>query len=109
VTVAIEIQEGGASIPARARQRETARTRRIAEGAVAIVVIQHLMTVVRDEEIDVAVVVIVADADALSHPLPPTPAFEVTSVKVPSPLLRYRWLEGASSVEEADRRAPLIR
>ena len=40
--------------------------RDIAERAVAVVAIEHLMAVVGDEQIDVAVVVVVAGADALS-------------------------------------------
>src|SRR5207248_11435321 len=44
----------------------TARARDVAERAVAIVAIENLVAVIGDEEIDVAVVVVVAGADALS-------------------------------------------
>ena len=68
--VAVEVDERAPCIPARARQRESGPARDIAKGAVTVVAIQNLIAVVGDEEIDVAVVVVVAGADALS----PAPA-----------------------------------
>jgi hypothetical protein len=66
MAVAIEVEECRSGIPARAGERQAALTRDVAERAVAVVAIEHLIAVVGDEQIDVAIVVVVAGADALS-------------------------------------------
>src|SRR5207249_8272119 len=65
-TVAIEVEKCAPRIPTRFGQRQPASTRDIVERAVAVVAIKNLMAVVSDEQVDVAVVVVVAGADALS-------------------------------------------
>src|SRR5205823_6275332 len=52
--------------PASARRGQTALTRDVAEGAVAVVAIEDRAAVVRDEQIDVTVVVVVAGTHSLS-------------------------------------------
>jgi hypothetical protein len=64
--VAIDVQEGGAGVPARSRRRQPAARRDVGEGAVAVVAIEDEASVVGDQQVDVAVVVDVAGADALS-------------------------------------------
>src|SRR5262249_30615013 len=64
--VAIVVDEGAAGVPARTRLGETRRARDVGEAAVALVVIQAVLPVVGHEEIVAAVVVVVADAGALS-------------------------------------------
>ena len=60
----------------------------VGESAVAIVVIQNAAAVLRDVQVGEAVTVVIADGHALPYPPPATPAFSVTSVNVPSRLLR---------------------
>jgi len=50
----------------------------------ALIVVEPVLPVIRDVEVFPTVVVVVADANTLSHPLALRPAFTVTSVKVPS-------------------------
>ena len=60
----------------------------VLEAAVAAVAIQDVLPVVSDEEIEPAVVVVVARADAEAQPVALEPGAAVTSVNVPSRLLR---------------------
>ena len=55
------------------------------------------MAVVGDEEVDVAVVVVVAGADALSPALAAESRLRGDVGEGPIAWLRYRWLIGASS------------
>ena len=64
--VAVVVDEGAARIPARAFARHASLLADIGERAVAVVVIQNVLAEVGDEQIVPAVVVIVADANALS-------------------------------------------
>ena len=64
--VAIVVDEGAASVPALAFARHASLLADIGERAVAVVVIQNVLAEVGDEQIVPAVVVVVADANALS-------------------------------------------
>src|SRR5579863_5123397 len=64
--VAVVVDERATRIPARAIARHARPLADIGEGSVAIVVIENVLAEVRDEQIVPAIVVIVADADALS-------------------------------------------
>src|SRR5262249_6336783 len=65
-SVAIEVEKRASRIPARAGQGKAAPARDVTEGAVAVVAIEDLLSVIGDEQIDATVVVVVAGADALS-------------------------------------------
>ena len=64
--VAIVIDESATCGPAGSHARDSGLLADVGEGAVAVVVVEHVLAVVGDEQIVVAVVVVVADADALS-------------------------------------------
>src|SRR5580693_7649863 len=68
MAVFVIVNPGAAGIPARfgAGLEEAGAFGDVGEGAVAIVVIQNVLAVVGDEEIIVAVVVVVADAAGLA-------------------------------------------
>ena len=66
MAIAVVVHEGAAGSPARLLAGDTSFFANVGEGAVAIVVIQNILTVVGDEEVIEAVVVVIADADALS-------------------------------------------
>ena len=68
LSVAIVIEEGAACSPADSLSSDSCFLAYIGEGAVAVVVIQHVLAEVGDEQVVVAVVVVIADADALSPP-----------------------------------------
>ena len=64
-SVAIVVEERAAGSPARARVRQTRAPRDIFKRAVGAIVVQPVVSEVADEQIVVAVVVVVADARAL--------------------------------------------
>src|SRR5208283_1435274 len=66
--VAIEVDEGATRTPGFAGASDTGFCADIAERPVTVVVVQHIFPVVGDEKIFVAVIVVIADANAL----PPT-------------------------------------
>ena len=68
MAVSVIVDPGAASVPARFRAglEQAGAFRDIGERAVAIVVIENVLAVVGDEEIVIAVVVVVADAAGLS-------------------------------------------
>ena len=91
LAVAIVIDERAASVPAFAVSGDAGLLADVGEGAVAVVVIENVFAEVADEQIVVAVIVVVADADTLSPArVRLRPALAVTSVKVPSRLFLNR-------------------
>ena len=91
MAVAIVIDEGAAGVPTlQAGSGSRSHSRfdgYIGEGAIAVIAPERAIAPITDKEIFVAIVVIVAGADALAPAgLAPTPALAVTSVKVPSRL-----------------------
>ena len=64
--VAIVVDEGAACVPARAFARHAGLLADVGERAVAVVVVQNILAEVGDEQIVPSVVVVVADANALS-------------------------------------------
>jgi len=66
MAVAIVVHEGTAGVPALAGGGDAGFFADVGEGAVAIVVIENIFAEVGDEEIVETVVVVIADADALS-------------------------------------------
>src|SRR5262249_18818899 len=64
--IAVVVQEGGAGVPVILRFEESALAGHVRKRAVAVVVVEHVLAIVGDEEIEVTVVVVVADTDALS-------------------------------------------
>ncbi len=66
MAVAIVVDEGAAVAPGLAGARDAGFFAYVGEGAVAVVVIEHIFSVIGDVEIFAAVVVVIADADALA-------------------------------------------
>ena len=66
LAVEVVVQPGAARVPARLRGAQARAVRGLHEAAVAFVAIQHAPAEVGDEEIGVAVVVVVGRADALA-------------------------------------------
>ena len=66
LAVAIVVNEGAAGAPARFLAGDARLFADVGEGAVAVVVVENVLAVVGDEQVVEAVVVVVADADALS-------------------------------------------
>ncbi len=66
VAVAVVVDECAARVPARAFARHAGFLADIGESAVAVVVIENVLAEVGDEQIVPAIVVVVADANALS-------------------------------------------
>ena len=66
LAIAIVVDESAAGAPASSRARDSGLFTHIGEGAVPIVVVQNILAEVSDEQIVVAVVIVVADADALA-------------------------------------------
>src|SRR5205814_456719 len=64
--VAIVVDESAASVPALPGAGDASFFADVGEGAVAVVVVEDVFPEVRDEEIVEAVVIVIADADALS-------------------------------------------
>ena len=62
----------------------------IAESAVAVVAIQNIGAKISNEQIGIAIVIEIGRKTPNPQPLPATCACSVTSVNVPSWLLRYR-------------------
>ena len=105
MAVAIEVQERGPRVPACAVEDRPLLP--VASLNVpSPVAIENVMAVVGDEQVGVAVVVVVARADALSPAagIKARLAGDVNERAVP--LLRYRWLGGGSSIPGADACAP---
>src|SRR2546422_9246784 len=65
-SIAVEVEERASRIPARAGRRQSTSACDIAERAIAVVAIENLIAVESHEQVDLAVVVVVAGADALS-------------------------------------------
>ena len=86
--VAVVVEEGAARAPARAHVAESRRVGHVLERAVARVAEQAVLAPEGDEQILVAVVVVVAGAGALSPARRCQPGRAVTSSNVPSRLLR---------------------
>src|SRR5580658_8668387 len=68
VAVFVVVDPGAAGVPARfgAGLQEAGAFGDVGEGAVAVVVIENVLAVVGDEEVVIAIVVVVADAAGLS-------------------------------------------
>ena len=66
LAVAIVIDEGAARAPARLLACDAGLLADVGEGAVAVVVVENVLAVVGDEQVVAAIVVVVADADALA-------------------------------------------
>jgi len=66
VAVAIVVDESAASVPALARAGDTGFLADVGEGAVAVVVVENIFAEVGDEKIVETVVIVIADAHALS-------------------------------------------
>ena len=66
--VAIVVHKGAASAPAGSLSCDAGLLADIGEGAVSVVVVQNILAVVGDEQIVEAIVIVVADADALTPP-----------------------------------------
>jgi hypothetical protein len=113
VAVAVVVDEGAAGVPAnlRAGLDQAGLLGDVGEGAVAVVAIERVLAVVGDEEIVVAVVVVVADAAGLAPAglVLQARAPIVTSVKVPSRLFLKRWQRGSCPAGKPSSRQPLTR
>ena len=94
VAVPVVVEKCAAGVPARVRLKKACLLGHVGEGAVAVVAEEGVLAVVADEEIVPAIVVVVAYAEAWPQPQRASPAFTVTSVKVPSRLFLKRWQIG---------------
>src|SRR5260370_9201059 len=66
MAIAVIVDECATCVPALAVPSHTGLFRHIREGAVAVVVVQHVLPEIRHKEIFVAVVIVIPDADALA-------------------------------------------
>jgi len=66
MSVAVVVDKGAAGVPTRAISGDAGFFADVREGAIAVVVVQHVFAEVRNEEIVEAVVVVVADAGSLA-------------------------------------------
>ena len=66
MAIAIVVDERAACVPARAFAGDAGFLADVGESSISVVVIENIFAVVGDEEIFVAIVVVVTDADALS-------------------------------------------
>ncbi len=64
IAVAVVVEKARAGAPLRGAARDPGGGRHVGEGAVAVVLVEDVGTEARDEEIEVAVPVVVADGDA---------------------------------------------
>ena len=115
--VTVEIEEGGAGVPPGLMVKEAARARDVRERPVAVVVVKHVLAVIGDEQIEKAVVIVVARA----HPLTP-PMFDeaglgcnvrkgtiaIVLVEMIGRLLAAREVDGAPAVDDEDVRPFVI-
>ena len=108
--VAVDVEKGAAGAPSLPGRRQAARRRHLDERAAPGVVEQAVAPVVGHEQIVVAVVVVVADAGALTpSPLIAQPGGPVTSSKVPLPRFRYRCGRGSWPFGKPSSVVPLTR
>jgi hypothetical protein len=79
----------------------------VGEGAVVVVVVEPVLSIIGDKDVGPAVVVVVGDGHAVPQRSLVTPALAATSVKVPSWLLRKRaaWGGVALPVQRVHGRA----
>ena len=75
VPVAIVVDPGAAGAPAALLVEEAGPLGDVAEGAVAVVVVEHVLSPIRDEDVVEAVVVVVADSDGRGPSGPPQARF----------------------------------
>src|SRR5260370_41688058 len=66
MAVAVVVEEGAAGVPAGLRLQQTGLLGDVGEGAIAVVAVEDVLAVVADKEIVPAIIVVIADAAALS-------------------------------------------
>jgi hypothetical protein len=89
VAIAVVINPRAARAVAHVLLTEAGLGGDIGEGAVAVVPVQHVVTVAGDEQVLEPIVVVIADPHRGRHPVRVSPAFSVTSLNVPSRLFLY--------------------